>query len=137
LGLTRGAGGAHVVRAALESVCYQTRDLVEAMTADGATAPTELRVDGGMAANDWMVQYLADILDTAVARPTILETTAWGAAALAGMTAGLFGSTDDIAATWGRERDFLPSMAPEVRDAAIDGWADAVRRVLTTQGGAE
>jgi len=129
LGLTRDTGVAHVVRAALEAVCYQTLDLMHAMEDDGAARPTALRVDGGMVANDWLVQRLADILGLPVERPTVIETTAAGAAFLAGLKAGVFSSLDDIAARWKRDRRCEPAMDGATRDRLYAGWRDAVRRV--------
>ena len=129
LGLTRDSGIAQVVRAGLEAVCYQTRDLMQAMADDGAAAPTALRVDGGMVGNDWMVQFLADMLDLPVDRPVVAETTALGAAYLAGLAVGLFGSLDDISSRWQLERNFQPAMAGAARDGLYGGWRDAVARV--------
>ncbi len=129
LGLTRDAGRAEIVRAALEAVCYQTRDLMEAMAADGAPRPQALRVDGGMTGNDWLMQFLADILDLPVERPAVTETTALGAAWLAGLAAGLFGSTAEIAAGWRRDRTFEPGMGAAERDRLYAGWQEAVARV--------
>jgi len=127
-GLTRDAGAAHLARAALEAVCYQTRDLFEAMAEDGVR-PTELRVDGGMVGNDWMVRFLADILGIPVDRPAVTETTALGAAYLAGLHAGVYGSLDDMAAHWQREARFEPGMADADRERLVGGWTEAVRRV--------
>lgn len=132
-GLTRGTGRAHLARAALESVAYQTLDLVEAMAADGAP-PQGLRVDGGMVANDWFVQFLADILGQTVDRPTMLETTALGAAYLAGLQAGLYGSFDEITANWGLDRQFTPDISANRRDSLITGWQAAVARVRSATG---
>jgi glycerol kinase len=129
IGLTRDSGIGEIVRAALESVCYQTRDLLEAMRADGASLPATLRVDGGMVANNWLMQFLADLLETPVERPVVAETTALGAAYLAGLGAGLFGSLQDVAGHWVRDRRFEPSMAPERREGLYDGWLEAVGRV--------
>ncbi len=129
LGLTRDSGIAHIVRATLESVCYQTRDLMAAMQDDGAAKPTSLRVDGGMVANDWVIQYLADILGIPVERPTVIETTAVGAAFLAGLNAGLYGSLNDISVRWRRDRLCEPKMAEADRDRLYAGWLDAVGRV--------
>jgi glycerol kinase len=128
-GLTRDIGRAEIVRAALEAVCYQTRDLMQAMAADGAPRPTALRVDGGMSANAWVMQFLADILDLPVERPVVTETTALGAAYLAGLQAGLFESTGDIARRWRRDRLFEPQMKEAERDRLYAGWRDAVARV--------
>ncbi|MDD3761968.1 MAG: glycerol kinase GlpK [Nevskiales bacterium] len=129
-GLTRDSGIAHIVRAALESVSYQTRDLLQAMS-DDAVRPRELRVDGGMVVNDWLSQSLADILQLQVLRPRIVETTALGAAYLAGLEAGVYQSLDEIAALWQQEREFSPGMATDRADALYAGWQDAIARVRT------
>ncbi len=110
LGLTRNSGIAHIVRAALESVCYQTRDLLGAMRED-AMDPTELRIDGGMVVNDFVAQSLADILQVAVVRPATVETTALGAAFAAGLQAGVFDSLDAISKLWEAEARFEPALA--------------------------
>jgi len=130
IGLTRGTGRAEIARAALEAAAHQTADLTDAIAADGMTT-AGLKVDGGMAANDWFVQHLADVLDVDVRRPVNTESTAWGAACLAGLGAGLFSSLDDIAATWSAERTFTPNMDAAQRDAGRAGWRDAVRRVMS------
>jgi len=130
-GLTRATGRAEIARAALEAVCYQTRDLLEAMRADGAADLATLRVDGGMVANDWMLQTLADILGVAVERPKIAETTALGAAYLAGLRSGFFGGLDDLAKLWQSAGRFEPHLAAADRDGRYAGWLDAVRRVRT------
>lgn len=129
LGLTRDSGIGEIVRATLESVCYQTRDLLEAMRADGAQLPAALRVDGGMVANDWLMQFLADMLDTPVERPRVTETTALGAAYLAGLGAGCFPSLEAVSAQWAKERRFEPAMTAERRDGLYGGWLEAVGRV--------
>lgn len=129
MGLTRNSGIGEIVRAALESVCYQTRDLLEAMEADGAAPPAALRVDGGMVGNDWLMQFLADILATPVERPTITETTALGAAYLAGLGCGLYRDLDEVAAHWERHQRFEPDMAIEKRGRLYGGWCEAVGRV--------
>lgn len=129
-GLTRGAGRAALARAALESVVYQTADLMSAIAKDGANAET-LRVDGGMVANDWTMQFLADILNLPVERPQILETTALGAAYLAGLKAGIFHDTDEIAERWRLDARFQPAMAAGARQKNLDGWTDALRRTLS------
>ena len=129
LGLTRDAGIAAIARAALEAVCYQTDDLIAAMVADGVPKPTVLRVDGGMVANGWLLQFLADLLDCQVERPMVAETTALGAAYLAGLQVGLHGSLDEIGALWECERAFAPRMAAAERARLQAGWRDAVRRV--------
>jgi glycerol kinase len=133
-GLTRATTAREFARAALESVCFQTRDLMEAMRADwpGAeTATTVLRVDGGMTASDWTMQRLADLLGAPVDRPTVLETTALGAAYLAGYRAGLCPEPAAFARRWSLERRFSPTMPAAERDEAHAGWKDAVRRTLT------
>ena len=135
LGLTRDTGIAEIVRSALEAVCYQTRDLMAAMAEDGATEPRALRVDGGMARNDWVMQFLADILHLPVERPVVTETTALGAAYLAGLTAGIFSSTADVAARWRRDRLFEPAMAADQREALYAGWQAAVARVRSGTAG--
>jgi glycerol kinase len=132
-GLTRASGPAEFAQAALESVCYQTHDLLAAMTADwkDATAANVLRVDGGMVASDWTMQRLADILDAPVDRPRILETTALGAAYLAAHDSGLQPEPASFAKDWQLERRFTPSLSPDLRQAKIDGWRDAVSRTLS------
>ena len=133
LGLTRGTGPAEIARAALESVAFQTRDLIEAMEADWAAAGggRVLRVDGGMVASDWTMQFLSDLLGAPVDRPEVRETTALGAAYLAGLQAGLLPAPGPAAAHWRLERRFTPHMAREEADARYDAWKDAVKRVLT------
>jgi glycerol kinase len=128
-GLTRGAGKAELARAALESVAYQTADLIDAMAADGAPCKA-LKVDGGMVANDWLMQFLADIQNADVDRPAIMETTALGAAFLAGVKAEVFGSVADIARLRRTERRFAPSMAAKERDGLRGGWRKALERAL-------
>lgn len=127
-GLTRGSGPAEFARAALESVGYQTRDLLEAMRADWAdpAGQATLRVDGGMSASDWTMQFLSDIIGAPVDRPVILETTALGAAWLAGMRAGLYPDQDGFAKGWALERTFRPAMAAKDRDARYARWKQAV-----------
>ena len=128
LGLTRSTGLAEIVTAGLQSVCYQTRDLVDAMRADNARLDN-LRVDGGMAVNDWVMQFLSDILNLSVDRPKVTETTALGAAFLAGLQAGVYGSTDEIAKLWQCQRHFEPAIEEPLRERLYQGWKDAVRRV--------
>jgi glycerol kinase len=127
-GLTRNSGPAEFARAALESVGYQTRDLLEAMRADW-TDPTRqatLRVDGGMSASDWTMQFLADAIGAEVDRPAIVETTALGAAWLAGMRAGVYPDQDGFARNWALERTFRPNMSAADRDARYARWKRAV-----------
>ncbi|HLQ85126.1 MAG TPA: glycerol kinase GlpK [Salinisphaeraceae bacterium] len=128
LGLTRDTGIAQIVRAALESTCYQTRDLVEAIGED-AVMPTELRVDGGMVANDWVCGWLADVLQVDVERPRVIETTALGAAYMAGLQTGLYDSLDAIADLWQSARRFAPDKGAAEMQALYDGWCQAVARV--------
>jgi glycerol kinase len=128
VGLTRGSDAARIVRAALEAVCYQSRDLLDAMADDGAATAT-LRVDGGMVANDWMLQYLADVIGAPVERPAVTETTALGAACLAGLGVGLYGSLDEVADRWRPEARFEPAMNDGDRERLYAGWRAAVDRV--------
>ena len=132
-GLTRNSGPAELARATLESVCYQTRDLLEAMKADwaGAGEETVLRVDGGMVASDWTMQCLADILNVPVERPTILETTAVGAAYLAGMQAGFYPQPPEFAQGWSADKRFSPEMGERERENKFAGWKNAVQRTLS------
>jgi glycerol kinase len=130
-GLTRATTNKEVARAALEAVCYQTRDLLEAMHRDwGSDGNTVLRVDGGMTASDWTMQNLADILNAPVDRPKVLETTAVGAAYLAGLHAGLLPPPETFAGRWSRDKRFSPKMKAETREMKYAGWKDAVRKVL-------
>ena len=132
-GLTRKSGPAEIARAALESVGYQTRDLIDAMRADWpAASNTVLRVDGGMTACDYTMQFLADILDAPVDRPVVMETTALGAAYLAGLAAGVCPEPDAFAKSWKRERRFVPRMDASTRARKWAGWQDAVRRTLVS-----
>jgi glycerol kinase len=128
-GLSFSAKKAHVVRAALEAMAHQTFDLKTAFAADGADW-AEVRIDGGMVANDWMAQDLADILAIDVERPRFIETTALGAAMLAGVGCGLYGSLEEAAIMRGQVERFSPAMADPVRQTRLSGWADALKRVL-------
>ncbi|MEX6505463.1 glycerol kinase GlpK [Jiella sp. M17.18] len=131
-GLSRKTGPNEIARAALEAVCYQTADLLTAMRKDWSRAgDTILRVDGGMVASDWTMQSLADILDAPVDRPVVLETTALGAAWLAGQKAGVWPGMDGFAERWRLERRFEPQMDAVTRGRKLDGWADAVKRTLS------
>lgn len=129
-GITRATGPADFVRAALESVCYQTRDLLDAMQEDGAQL-TALKVDGGMAANDWTMQFLADMLGVPVERPVNMETTALGAALLAGYQCGLYENMADFAASSSPDKRFEPKMGDDERAALLVGWQKAVQRTLS------
>ena len=132
-GMTRNTGPAEIARAALEAVCYQTHDLLEAMRRDWTgSSETVLRVDGGMVASDWTMQRLADLLNAPVDRPLVLETTALGAAWLAGHKAGVWPDMQGFAASWKRNRRFTPQMDDAMRQRKLAGWADAVKRTLTT-----
>jgi len=131
-GLTRGTTAAELARAALESVCYQTRDLIDAMRRDWPEAASPvMRVDGGMVASDWTIQFLADILDAPVDRPRVLETTALGAAYLAGFRAGLYAAPATFARSWKRDRRFMPKMTTARRAEKLAGWDDAVHKLLS------
>jgi len=131
-GLTRNTSAGDLARAALESVAYQTQDLLSAMRKDWKGArDTVLRVDGGMVASDWTMQFLSDILDVPVDRPTILETTALGAAWLAGWKAGVWPDMKGFSKRWSLERQFNPSMNPALRRRKLRGWHDAIARTLT------
>jgi glycerol kinase len=133
VGLTRDMGSAEIARAALDAVCYQTRDLLEAMARDmaasGLNAPGALKVDGGMVKNDWFCQRLADLTGLPVERPVVTETTALGAAYLGGLGAGLFSGFADIAHGWALERRFEPELGTATRDPLYDGWMKAVTRI--------
>jgi glycerol kinase len=128
LGLTRGSGAAHIARAALESIALQTVDLVAAMDRDGAGPLSELRVDGGAAANDLLMQMQADLLGVPVVRPRMLETTALGAAYLAGLGIGMWSGPDEVAAHWQAQHRFEPAMPAAVREATLARWRRAVER---------
>ncbi len=131
LGLTRDSGPGEIAAATLDSVCYQTRDLVEAMRADGAQID-DLRVDGGMVVNDPLMQRLADTVGAPVERPQVTETTALGAAFLAGLAAGLWSSLEALSKTWVLDRAFKPAEDTISRDRRYAGWKDAVRRVRSS-----
>jgi glycerol kinase len=127
-GLTRGTTGAHLVRAALEAIAFQSRDVLEAMAADAGIAVRELRVDGGAAANDFLCQFQADVLNVAVLRPRVIETTALGAAYLAALGVGVWRSLDEVGRRWSLERRFEPRMDEPTRAARYDGWRRAVEK---------
>lgn len=132
MGLTRDTGIAEIVTAGLQSVCYQTRDLLEAMKKDQAM-PARLRVDGGMVVNDWVVQFLSDILDLTIERPAVTETTALGAAFLAGISAGVYKDMDEVSLLWQKQAQFSPLMNEDERSALYNGWLDTVSRVRTSE----
>lgn len=131
MGLTRDTGIGEIVTAGLQSVCYQTKDLVRAIQNDGA-ALASLRVDGGMVVNDWLMQFLADILNVTVDRPRVTETTALGAAYLAGLQTGVYDSLDQISQLWECEQQFHAGMRPALRESLYAGWLDAVERVCNS-----
>ncbi|MCZ2095145.1 MAG: glycerol kinase GlpK, partial [Anaerolineae bacterium] len=128
LGLTRGSGRAHIARATLESIAYQTRDVVDAMRADSGLALQALRVDGGMVRNDFLMQFQADVLGVPVERPAVTETTALGAAYLAGLATNFWHSQGEIARQWRVERTFEPRMSADQRESLYRGWQRAVER---------
>jgi glycerol kinase len=128
VGLTRGTSKAHIARAALESIAYQSAEVLEAMQQDAGRPLAELRVDGGATANDLLMQFQADLLGVPVVRPRVLETTALGAAYLAGLTVDLWKSRDELAQHWQAARRFEPRMAPGERQARMARWREAVAR---------
>ena len=128
-GLSRGSGRAHITRATLEAIAYQTRDVIEAVERDAGVSLSELRVDGGAAANDLLMQIQADILGREVVRPAVLETTALGAAYLAGLAVGFWNDQDDVRRNWREDRRFRPQMSEERREAMYAGWQKALARV--------
>ncbi len=129
-GLTRGTGRAHIIRAALESIAYQTKDVLEAMESDSGFRLKSLKVDGGAAGNDFMMQFQSDILNVSVERPMVLETTALGAAFMAGMAVGVWVNQGDIISKRKTEKIFSPQMTDDERKRLYSGWKDAVKRTL-------
>lgn len=129
-GMTLDTTAEHIVRATLESIAYQTRDLVDAMRADGADNPQSLRIDGGMAQNDWFAQFLSDILEAPVERPESHETTALGAAYLAGLATGVWNGLDELSEQWEAAGRFEPAMGGERRDVLLTGWQAALKRTM-------
>lgn len=130
-GLSRGTTAAHIARAALEGIAFQTYDIAEAMEKDAGLKLRELKVDGGASHNNLLMQFQSDILRSRVVRPTVTETTARGAAYLAGLAVGYWKSLDDISGQWEADRCFEPQQSQEYADKAVAGWRDAVRRTLT------
>ena len=126
VGITRGTTGAHFARAALDSIAYQTMDVLKAMEADAGIAIKELRVDGGATANNLLMQFQSDLLNTKVIRPAITETTALGAAYLAGLAVGYWSSMEEIQEQWKMERTFTPAMGDEKRKELSKGWERAI-----------
>ena len=131
MGLGRDTSSAHIARAALEAQAYQTRDLVAAMVADVDAMPAVIRADGGLVANKFVCQFLADILQTEIEVPAVTEATAWGAASLAGIGAGVFSGIEDIERVWQKQHDYLPAMAVAEADALYAGWQRAVKSLLS------
>jgi glycerol kinase len=129
-GITRGTTQSHIARAALESIAYQTMDVLKAMEADAGIAIRELRVDGGATANDLLMQFQCDMLNTEVVRPSITETTALGAAYLAGLAVGYWKSIDEIAQLWQVNKTFQPGMNEEQRNKLTNGWKRAVAATI-------
>ncbi len=127
LGLTRGAGKAHLIRATVESLAYQVQDVLQAMEKDADVRLKSLRVDGGASANNFLMQFQADILDAKVIRPSCIETTALGAAYLAGLATGFWKNAQEISQNWSKEREFTPSISKEKREKLLKGWNKAVR----------
>jgi glycerol kinase len=130
VGLTRGSNTSHIARAALDSIAYQTRDVLKAMEADSGIPIRELRVDGGATVNNLLMQFQSDIMDVNVIRPKIIETTALGAAYLAGLAVGFWRSQDDIQNYWQAEKTFAPAMADELRIKMTKGWKQAVTAAM-------
>ena len=128
LGLTRGAGRNHIIRAALESIAYQTGDVLHAMEEDTGIPLKELRVDGGASANNFLMQFQADIVGRSIRRPMIRETTALGAAYLAGLATGVWKDLDEIRSQWTLDKIYTPAMDAEERDRLYAGWRKAVSR---------
>jgi glycerol kinase len=133
IGLERGTQGGHIARAAIESMAYQSRDVLEAMQRDAGIELAELKVDGGAAVNNALMQFQADLLGTTVARPVVSETTALGAAYLAGLAVGYWHDTSDVARNWALDREFSANMPSERRDKLYAGWKKAVERSLRWQ----
>ena len=129
-GLTLDATGAHLARAALEAVAYQTLDLIEAMVGDGCAPPAAIRIDGGMTANNWLCQFLADVVGASVERPANLETTATGAAFHAGLATGVWSGLAELSRTLSASERFIPNMDAELRSGLVAGWKEAVRRTI-------
>ena len=128
--MTRGATRAHIVRAALESMAYQTGDVLTAMQREATLPLTSLRVDGGASANNFLLQFQADILGISLMRPACVETTAWGAATLAGLAVGVFADREELRREWNVDRSFLPQMEATEREGLLRGWHRAVERNL-------
>jgi glycerol kinase len=131
VGITRGTTAAHIARASLDSIAYQTVDVLKAMEADSGIEIKELRVDGGATVNNVLMQFQSDLLNTSVVRPKITETTALGAAYLAGLATGYWNNVDELQEQWKADRTFQPQMNDETRDALQSGWARAVKAAMS------
>ncbi len=131
VGMTRGTGRAHIVRAALEAIAYQSADLMDAMIRDSGSAPERLQVDGGASANSFLMQFQADVSGIPVVRPRVLETTALGAALLAGLGAGIYGSPEETAAAWQKDLEFSPRTDEATRKLQLSGWHRAVESAVS------
>ena len=127
IGITRGTSTAHLTRAALEGICYQVYDVLMAMENDIHAKPKEIRVDGGAIANNFLMQFQADIIDAPVHRPQCVETTAMGAAYLAGLAVGYWNSKEDVIANWAIDKVFEPQMDADTREKLLKGWKKAVK----------
>ena len=127
-GMSRGTNKAHIARAALESIAFQVSDVLTAMQSDIAHPLKELRVDGGASRNDMLMQFQADILNVPVLRPKMLESTAWGAAAMAGLKAGVFSSFSEVSESWQLDRAFEPNMQADQRQSRLNQWQTALKR---------
>jgi len=130
VGLTRGSGRAHIARAALEAMAFSTHDVLEAMVADSGVAVRELGVDGGATLNDWLMQFQSDVLGVPVRRPALVETTALGAAGLAGIGVGVWADADAFLAAREAPTRFEPAMTPDARERLLHGWQRALRAAL-------
>ena len=130
VGLTRGVNKYHIIRATLDSLCYQTHDVLRAMEADSGITLTALKVDGGASANNYLMQTQSDVIDAPVQRPKCVETTAMGAAYLAGLAVGYWRDREDVRKNWAIERTFTPTISAEQREKRLHGWNKAVRCAL-------
>ena len=132
MGLTRGTNRCHIARAALESIAYQVSDVLTAMQSDIGRPLKELRVDGGASQNNMLMQFQADILNVPVLRPKMLESTAWGAAAMAGLSIGVFSNLDQLSQAWHLDRMFEPRMREDERQSHLNAWSTALQRAKST-----
>ncbi len=130
MGLTRGANRAHLVRATLESIAYQVKDVLNAMQEDSGLKLKGLKVDGGASNNDFLMQFQSDILDASINRPRVVETTALGAAYLAGLAVGFYKNKEEVKESWIIDKEFTPNMSEEKRTVLYKGWKKAVNRSL-------